>query len=96
MNTKSRSKQKGIEFNIEYEDIIIPDLCPILEIPFKLGTKTDYSHSPTIDRIDSTKGYVKGNIKIISMLANKMKNNATKEQCRKFAKNIIKYYDDIV
>lgn len=96
MNTKSRSRQRGIDFNLEYEDITIPNLCPILKIPFELGTKTSYSFSPTIDRIDPNKGYIKGNIKVISMMANKMKNNATREQCEQFAKNIIKYYDDIV
>jgi len=96
MNTKARAHQRNIEFNLEYEDIKITKVCPILEVPFEIGTKDSYAFSPTIDRIDPNKGYIKGNIKVISMLANKMKNNATKEQCQAFAKNIIKYYDDIV
>ncbi|MGK2864676.1 MAG: hypothetical protein ACSLE0_22290 [Chitinophagaceae bacterium] len=96
MNVKARCRATNLEFNLDYDDIIIPKICPILEVPFELGTKTNYAFSPTVDRIDSNKGYVKDNIKVISMLANKMKNNATKEQCLKFAKNITKYYDDIV
>lgn len=96
MNVKARCRINGFEFNLEYKDIVIPDLCPILEVPFELGTKENYTFSPTVDRIDSSKGYIKGNVKVISMLANRMKNNATREQCFKFAKNIIKYYDDIV
>ncbi len=35
-------------------------------------------------------------LKVITLLANRMKSNATKEQCLEFAKNIENYYDDIV
>ena len=34
------------------------------------------SNSPSIDRLDNTKGYVKGNVWVISTLANNMKNSA--------------------
>lgn len=96
MNSKARARNSGLEFNLEYSDLIIPDKCPILNIPFVLGAKDNYPYSPSIDRIDSTKGYIKGNVKIITLLANRMKTNATKEQCLEFAKNIENYYDDIV
>lgn len=88
---KARSVRKGIEFNIELEDIIIPEYCPLLEEKLEPGTKEDYYFSPSVDRLDSSKGYIKGNIRIISMLANTMKNCATEEQLLKFSKNIIKY-----
>lgn len=51
------------------------------------GGYSDYS--PSIDRIDSTKGYTKDNIQIISSIANRMKWNATKEQLITFAKGIL-------
>lgn len=93
-NIKARVRKEHLEFNLTYEDIIIPEKCPILEVPLIRGTKKNYAFTPTADRIDNTKGYIKGNIKIISMLANKMKNNATKEQLFIFAKNIQKYLED--
>ena len=73
---KTRATRKGREFNIEIEDIVIPDLCPVFGVP--LVEDTEYA--PSIDRIDSSKGYIKGNIQIISRRANLLKNNATIEE----------------
>ncbi len=96
MNSKSRSQQSKLEFNITKEDVPIPKLCPILQVPLILGKANDYEFAPSIDRIDSTKGYIKGNVKVVSALANRMKTNATRKQCLTFANNIKNYYDDIV
>lgn len=93
MNSKARAKQGKIEFNISVEDVPIPEFCPILEVRLEMGTKDNYPFAPSIDRIDSTKGYIKGNVKVISMLANRMKSNATKEQCFKFAKNVENFFN---
>jgi hypothetical protein len=41
------------------------------------------STSPSIDRVDSSKGYTKDNIQVISHRANNLKNNATLEELRK-------------
>jgi hypothetical protein len=87
---KSNAKEGNYDFNITPEDIIIPDKCPLLGI--ELSTDPSMNHNDsyyTIDRIDSSKGYIKGNIQIISYLANTMKNNASKEQLVTFAKNIL-------
>ncbi len=90
-NAKRRAEQNGWNFNLELKDIVIPDKCPILEVPFIMGTKGDYMYTPSIDRIDNSKGYIKGNIQIISMKANSMKNAATPEELEKFCKNILRY-----
>jgi hypothetical protein len=92
--SKENSKKRGLDFNLEVEDIIIPNKCPLLEIDMIFDI--DNNNSPnyySIDRIDSSKGYVKGNVQIISRLANTMKNNATKDQLLTFSKNILKIYE---
>ena len=93
MNSKSRARQHKIEFNITLKDVPIPKLCPLLEVPLILGTAENYEFSPSIDRIDSSKGYIKGNVRVISLLANRMKSNANQEQCILFAKNIQTYFN---
>lgn len=90
-SAQKRAQKHGLSFNIEETDIVIPSICPILEVPFKYGTKGDYKYSPSIDRIDNTKGYIKGNIQVISSLANTMKNAASFEELQKFCTNILRY-----
>lgn len=86
-NAKQRAKKIGLPFNITLEDIFIPDYCPILGI--KLGTtdggKGQVDDSPSLDRIRPEEGYVKGNIAVISMRANVIKNSGSAEEHRKIA-----------
>jgi hypothetical protein len=72
---KKRAKKRGLEFNISIEDVIIPPTCPVLGIPLYKGEGKQIDNSPTIDRIDNSKGYTKDNIKVISYRANSLKNN---------------------
>lgn len=52
-------------------------LCPILRIPLHLYGAPRCDNTPSIDRIDNSKGYIKGNVQIISWKANRMKAEAT-------------------
>lgn len=90
-SAKDRAKKKNIPFNIDIEDIIIPERCPVFGFEFEIGTK-DKQKSPSLDRIIPEKGYVKGNIIVVSLKANTMKNNATLNEIKQlynFYKNIM-------
>ena len=50
----------------------------------QLGSKNN-DLTPSIDRIDPKKGYVKENIIVVSMKANRIKTDATVEEIRKVA-----------
>lgn len=101
-HAKSRASEKNLPFNITLEDLIIPEKCPILGTPLYWKDShrwTNPENVPSLDKIIPEKGYVKGNICIISMKANTMKQDASKEQLLTFAKNIGSYlekYEDIV
>ncbi len=91
---KSNCRKSKREFNLTIEDIIIPSHCPYLNV--ELTTDPNNSSQPnyySIDRIDSSKGYVKGNIQIISRLANTMKSNATTEELISFSQNTLKLHN---
>ena len=93
---KKRAKEKGLEFNITEDDIIIPEQCPYLKTKFTYNAPrgTDRKNVITLDRIDSSKGYIKGNIEVISHLANTMKSNATQDELINFANTILERFND--
>lgn len=89
-SARSRSRIHKIDFNLTVEDIVIPEYCPYLRVPLtKIMGQGRQDYNPSLDRIDPTKGYTKGNIQIISDKANRMKNNATKEELLQFAESIL-------
>lgn len=87
---KVRAKRYNLDFNIDLLDIKVPKKCPILKIPIILGKRIHCKNSPTLDRIDNRKGYIKGNVLVISYKANTMKSNATPKQLRKLSKWVFK------
>ena len=79
---KSRAKKLGIPFDLTVEDIDMPEICPVFKKPFVYGEGKQNDFSISIDRINNSEGYTKGNVIIISWLANRIKSNATKEQLK--------------
>jgi hypothetical protein len=75
-NAKLRAKNKGLPFDItvEYIENILPDNCPVFNTPFIYrGNGVAGEKSPSLDRIDPVKGYVEGNVVVISSKANNIK-----------------------
>lgn len=76
-NAKKRAKDQGVPFEILLSDLTIPSHCPLLGIPLIKGTKHYTDSSPTLDKIIPSLGYIKNNIQVISMRANRIKDNAS-------------------
>jgi hypothetical protein len=93
-NAKSRAKKKGLEFNLDKEDIVIPQLCPLIGIELQHGMGNLCDASPSLDRIDSSLGYVKGNVWVISHKANTMKSDATLAEIEMLVTNLRKKLND--
>jgi hypothetical protein len=86
---KDRAKKQGLPFDLAYTDIIIPDVCPLLNIPIKQTRGSFCDNSPTLDRIIPALGYTKKNVWVISNLANRIKTNATPEQIITVGQNLL-------
>lgn len=91
--TKGTSKQRGIPFDLEIEDIIVPEVCPYTGLTLCFGTGHPQRNSYSLDRIDNTLGYVKGNVEVISYLANRMKQDASVGEQIRFAKEVLRRYE---
>jgi hypothetical protein len=85
-NARYRARQNNIPFNIEPSDLVIPKICPVLKIKIEIGANWENRwNSPSIDRIDNSKGYVKGNVEVISFRANALKRDATPSELKLLA-----------
>jgi hypothetical protein len=95
-SAKSRAAKKGLEFNITVDDIVIPKRCPVLGITLKAGvgggtvSVAKLESSPTLDRIDNSRGYTPDNICVISLRANNLKRDASLYELRCLAYNMSK------
>lgn len=73
------------DFTIKFEDVPWVTHCPILGIKLNYKGKSFSDDYASFDRIDSSKGYIKGNVAIISWKANKMKSNGSSKDHRNIA-----------
>jgi hypothetical protein len=80
---KARATARKQEFTIEESDCTIPQKCPVFDEPF---IPDDPDWAPSLDRLDSSKGYIKGNVAVVSRKANLIKNYGTATDHDKIAK----------
>lgn len=85
---RARARTQRLPFNIEPTDIVIPKTCPLLGIPLRGGVGVSSKGSPTLDRKEPKRGYVKGNVWVVSFKANTMKQDATLEEIEQLARNL--------
>lgn len=89
--TRNRARKQGIEFSISIDDLRWNEFCPVLGIRLVptlgngKGSGLSKETAPSVDRIDNTKGYVPGNVVIVSWRANRIKSDATPEELRRIA-----------
>jgi hypothetical protein len=81
-NAKGRARKKKLEFSVttEYLLSLYPDdeLCPVFKIKMVQGGNRQ--NSPSIDRIDNSKGYIEGNVVWMSYRANFVKSNSEQKE----------------
>lgn len=82
-SARKRAYERRIPFDIELEDIELPERCPLLGTPLTFARYTTYDPNlASIDRIDNTKGYVRGNVWVVSLRANTAKGSLSYDEMR--------------
>lgn len=78
---KRRATKENLEFTLTRETCPqIPEICPIALIPIfhrDNGSRGPCDNSPSLDRIDPTKGYTPENTRVVSYKGNRWKSNMT-------------------
>lgn len=89
---RQRAKKHGIEFTISKEDIYIPEFCPILGIKINVTERGRMRpDAPSLDKFDPAKGYIPGNVWVISWRANRMKCDASPSELRSFCEGMLAF-----
>lgn len=92
---RKRALSVGMEFSLTPGDVLAlmreTLVCPyfgwlLTHCPGKLNTLA------SVDRIDSSRGYTKDNVRVISYLANLMKSRATEAELLAFAEGVIRQF----
>jgi hypothetical protein len=93
---RARARRFGYEFDLTLDDIIMPRFCPLLGIEMFVtnGVKCSKHSSFSLDRIDSSKGYTKDNVWVISMKANSMKSDSNYEDFKKMADSWKQFHEN--
>ena len=98
-NCKARVKRESVwGFELDFDTFDFPEYCPYLgiKLDYDYGKGSIKENSPSFDRIDSSKGYVSGNVEIVSHKANTMKSNGTVEEQVKMAEAVLLRYKGCV
>lgn len=84
--TKKRAAKQELPFNLTTKYILslCTDVCPVFGVELNYsGNGTICPNSPSVDRLVPEKGYVIGNIAVISHRANVIKNSADSSEVQK-------------
>lgn len=85
---KANAVRLGKPWDIEFGDLEFPVNCPVLDIELNYFAEVRAENSPSFDCLDPTKGYVKGNVIVMSWRANRIKNDGTAKEHRQIAQFI--------
>jgi hypothetical protein len=95
-----RARSRGKECTVTLEELrdqwdVQAGLCVYTRIPLVIPKDSGFNHplrTASLDRIDSSKGYVAGNVQFVTMAANYAKANMSDEDMREFISLIIGNY----
>jgi hypothetical protein len=91
---RTRARKTGVEYTLLQEDIPVVYKCPVFGYDLMAHEGSPQNNSFSLDKIDPKKGYVKGNVQVVSFRANNLKNSLRPEEAMAFVKWILSLYDN--
>lgn len=89
---KHRAKKKGISYSLNESNILHrfqKGICEKTGLPFVFRNSCQRSaFSPSVDRIDPSKGYIENNIQIVCLMYNLMKCNFSEDDVETLIKSL--------
>lgn len=86
---RARALRSGLPFELTLEDIFIPKHCPVLGLELlplgRIVRGAERDRIASVDRLVPELGYVRGNVAVISLRANRLKNDATAAELEQLA-----------
>lgn len=83
------SKKRGHELLLtmdELEELAAPMICTMTDRPLEWGAG---DWAPSVDRIDSAKGYEPGNVRLVAWIVNRARNDGTDEALLDMARALV-------
>jgi hypothetical protein len=92
-NARSRSLKKGFSFDLTHEwcEQNWTGRCSLSNLPFSFGSQTHFPFSPSVDRIDSAKGYTQDNCRFVLFALNSFKGTGTDQQMLEIASALLSH-----
>ena len=84
---KERAAENGRQFTLTIGDIRIPPTCPITGVQF-FDEDGRVINSPSLDRVDNSRGYTPENVRVISLKANFAKGTMSLNMARSIVRYI--------
>lgn len=95
-DARYRARRKGQEFDVPVERIeaaLETGVCELTGLPFDLDTSEQWDKhpsAPSLDRIDSSKGYTLDNVQVVCYAINVLRHQYPEHLTRVYAKAFLK------
>lgn len=83
---RKRAKDRGLPFALGKNSITVPRTCPALGMPIKFCGRRS-ACSPSLDRIVPERGYIPGNVRVVSDRANRLKGKRSLDELRRLSRS---------
>lgn len=90
-SVRSNARKRGIPYDISWTDIVPllkQGICAVSGLTLDFAVARGNPRGPSIDRIDSSKGYVPGNVQVVCLQANMAKGKWDYDSLLEFCKGV--------